>query len=99
MRPPDEEVFERDGFKCVYCGFDGSSFRTWAFLQVDHFKPVSAGGTDDISNLVTSCSICNHMKLDKQFLSIAEAREVLDTWWRQMESYWLSKVAHRVKRI
>ncbi|KJV07582.1 HNH endonuclease [Methylocucumis oryzae] len=95
MRPPDEDIFERDCFRCVYCGFDGNSFRTWAFLQVDHFKPKSRGGTDEKSNLVTSCCICNHMKLDEEFSSVAEAREKIGTYWAQMENYWHSNVAYR----
>jgi 5-methylcytosine-specific restriction endonuclease McrA len=41
MRPADEVVFQRDGFQCVYCGFDGSTFAGWVFLQVDHFTPKS----------------------------------------------------------
>src|SRR5205823_4399297 len=55
-RPLDEEVFAKDGFRCVYCGFDGGSFDGWVFLAVDHFRPKSRGGTDDIANLVTACS-------------------------------------------
>jgi len=96
MRPLDEDVFEKDGFRCVYCGFDGSSFDTWAFLQVDHFKPKSRSGTDDISNLFTSCWICNHIKLDKEFSSVDEASEKIKTYRAQMKEYWITNVEHRV---
>ena len=30
------EVFERDHFTCVYCGFDGRLFDNWMQLSVDH---------------------------------------------------------------
>jgi hypothetical protein len=48
-------IWERDNFKCHYCG--------WCqFLTVDHRIPVSRGGTDDESNLVTACEDCNRSK-------------------------------------
>ena len=34
-------------------------------LEVDHIKPVSKGGTNEIINLVTSCRDCNRGKSDK----------------------------------
>src|SRR5579862_2934657 len=26
------DIYERDGSRCPYCGFDGASFETWSFL-------------------------------------------------------------------
>lgn len=49
------EVFKRDSFKCQYCGASSPE----AVLHVDHIKPVSKGGTNDLLNLITSCSSCN----------------------------------------
>ena len=49
-------VLERDGFKCRYCG---RGAKENVVLQVDHVVPRSAGGTDDLSNLLTACSECN----------------------------------------
>jgi hypothetical protein len=48
-------VFERDGFTCRYCGKTPPDVK----LVVDHIEPVSKGGGDDESNLVTSCACCN----------------------------------------
>jgi hypothetical protein len=48
-------VFERDGFTCRYCGKTPPDVR----LSVDHIDPVSKGGTNDESNLITSCAECN----------------------------------------
>ena len=31
-------------------------------MQVDHFIPQRQGGTDDITNLMPSCRMCNHYK-------------------------------------
>lgn len=97
QRATDEEIFQRDGFTCVYCDFDGSDFKSWSFLQVDHFLPVSKGGTNEASNLVTACCICNHMKLDRTFDSIEEARKEIQKWWTQMEAYWKENVRWRLK--
>lgn len=52
------EVLERDGFACQYCGATAPD----AKLHVDHIKPISQGGTNDPSNLTTSCSDCNQGK-------------------------------------
>jgi len=52
------EVFKRDDFKCQYCGSTPPNIT----LEIDHIKPVSKGGTNDINNLVTSCFNCNRGK-------------------------------------
>lgn len=54
------EVFKRDKFKCQYCGASAPE----ALLQVDHIKPVSKGGKNDLLNLITSCFECNNGKRD-----------------------------------
>ena len=33
-------------------------------LTIDHFRPVSKGGTDDLSNLIYCCHNCNRFKYD-----------------------------------
>ena len=57
------EVFKRDGYTCGYCGRtpDDEGVK----LVVDHITPRSAGGSDDLTNLVTSCWECNSGKSDK----------------------------------
>lgn len=59
-------VLERDGYRCRYCGAAAAD----AKLHVDHRMPVSRGGTDDFSNLVTACADCNLGK--HAFLPIRE---------------------------
>ena len=49
------EVFKRDLFTCQYCGRKAPE----VVLHLDHIDPVANGGTDDIVNLITSCSGCN----------------------------------------
>lgn len=52
------DLFKRDEFTCQYCG----STPPKVVLEVDHIKPVSQGGDNDIDNLVTSCFDCNRGK-------------------------------------
>lgn len=58
-----ETVYHKYNGHCAYCG------RAIAYkdMQVDHLRPRRAynaegEGTDDISNLMPSCRMCNHYK-------------------------------------
>lgn len=57
------DIFERDGFRCQYCG---RTIQDGIKLHVDHKVAVANGGTNDIDNLVTSCDECNCGKSDKE---------------------------------
>lgn len=50
-------IFERDGFRCIYCG--QSSVESETELHVDHIVPHSMRGADTAGNLVTACKRCN----------------------------------------
>jgi 5-methylcytosine-specific restriction endonuclease McrA len=61
-----ERIFQRDGFKCVYCGGGKIGAGNCADrLEVDHVIPRSRGGSNEYSNLVTSCKSCNGSKKDR----------------------------------
>ena len=49
------EVFRRDSFTCQYCGRRAPK----VILHVDHVLPIVAGGTNELTNLTTACSVCN----------------------------------------
>ena len=51
-------ILLRDDFTCRYCG----QFAPNVMLHVDHIRPVTEGGTDDHSNLITACTACNQGK-------------------------------------
>ena len=53
-----ERVFERDDFRCVYCGevFPAEQ------LTVDHVQARVRGGDRSGGNLVTACTGCNTLK-------------------------------------
>ena len=51
-------LFRRDDHLCLYCGFQ---FRH-SDLSRDHVKPLSQGGRDLWSNVVSACKRCNNHK-------------------------------------
>lgn len=52
-------VKRRDGFRCVRCGREaGEDTR----LSVDHIIPVSRGGSNELTNLQTLCTVCHQVK-------------------------------------
>ena len=58
--PPlsNRELFLRDEHLCMYCGRQFPGY----LLTRDHLMPLSRGGTDCWSNVVTACRGCNHAK-------------------------------------
>ena len=56
-----QKVYEKYNGRCAYCGREIK----YKDMQVDHFIPkngYSVKGSDDISNLMPSCRMCNHYK-------------------------------------
>jgi len=62
--PPltNRELFLRDANLCMYCG---GQFRD-ADLTRDHVIPISKGGKDRWSNVVTACRHCNIRKGNRE---------------------------------
>jgi hypothetical protein len=58
----DEQVRHRANFACEYCGV--SETDSGGLLTVDHFRPRSLGGSDDLENLLYCCYRCNLYKGD-----------------------------------
>jgi 5-methylcytosine-specific restriction endonuclease McrA len=58
--PPlnNHELFRRDGSMCMYCGDRHDVLQ----LTRDHVVPISKGGRDIWSNVVTACRSCNTRK-------------------------------------
>jgi 5-methylcytosine-specific restriction endonuclease McrA len=86
-------VYRIDGGTCVYCGFNyrlmnGVNMGACGSLSVDHLIPVSKGGSNKLSNLVTACSRCNNQKNDRQedafesfFWITSKRRKLLSRWF------------------
>lgn len=98
------EVFKRDSFKCQYCGSTSPD----VILEVDHIKPASEGGGNDLINLITACFDCNRGKSDvmldddsvlerqrKQLEEINERRnqlEMMMEWGESLEEFEQEKI-------
>jgi hypothetical protein len=85
------EILKRDGFRCRYCGLDGSaSFESALAMSVDFVVPRARKGKKDPSNLVACCRSCNMIKSTRMFRNFDEAkayvlrrREELRQAWEQ----------------
>jgi hypothetical protein len=77
------EVFKRDSFTCHYCGEKAPK----VILVIDHIKPVSKGGTNDILNLITACQDCNSGKSNKELSD----NTVVQKQWNQLNELQVRK--------
>lgn len=69
-------VFETAGFRCEYC------LTPMTFCpdppSVEHLQPRSAGGSDEMSNLATTCQGCNnHKYVSTQSIDPESGQQVL----------------------
>jgi len=55
-------LFARDDYRCQFCARSPAEFKHRECLTRDHLVPLSRGGTNDWTNVVTACSTCNTRK-------------------------------------
>ncbi len=55
-------LFARDRYRCQYCGRHLTELKPRESLTRDHVVPLSRGGTNDWTNVVTACGPCNTRK-------------------------------------
>lgn len=55
-------LFARDSYRCQYCGRWSFELRPRESLTRDHVIPISRGGLNIWTNVVTACSSCNTRK-------------------------------------
>jgi 5-methylcytosine-specific restriction endonuclease McrA len=70
-----QRVFERDDYRCVYCGQQFAADE----LTVDHVEPQLRGGDRSDGNLVTACGPCNTLKGHRRLSDFLRAEEVART--------------------
>lgn len=58
------KIFERDGYKCHYCGKQLTRYSA----TLDHILPVSKNGDNSYENLITSCLHCNSQRTNKDVM-------------------------------
>ena len=81
-------LIERDGKRCQGCGWKPEYAD---YLQVDHKKPRTLKGTDDMTNYALLCDPCNRKKSNKLTLhQLREARASegrMDADWYEEEKW------------
>jgi 5-methylcytosine-specific restriction endonuclease McrA len=60
-------IFERDGYRCIYCGIQAGEQQCGQTLTrrdftIDHIIPRSRGGRNTWGNTACACPVCNHRK-------------------------------------
>ena len=55
-------LFARDNYRCQFCGRSQQELRHRECLTRDHLVPLSRGGTNAWTNVLTACSTCNTRK-------------------------------------
>ena len=55
-------LFARDDYRCQLCGRTTAQLRPRECLTRDHLVPLSRGGTNAWTNVLTACSTCNTRK-------------------------------------
>ena len=55
-------LFARDHYRCQFCGRGQHELRAREGLTRDHLIPLSRGGTNGWTNVLTACSTCNTRK-------------------------------------
>lgn len=58
IRENRQKVYERDGYKCTYCGKQLAV----STATLDHIQPVEKRGDNSFGNLTTACLQCNSEK-------------------------------------
>jgi 5-methylcytosine-specific restriction endonuclease McrA len=68
-------IYLRDNFTCCYCNKDLRNVSA-SDITLDHLIPRSSNGTNDSTNLVTACKICNSTRQDKPYYQYATAESL-----------------------
>lgn len=58
-------LFARDDYTCQYCGRPATELKPRETLTRDHLIPISRGGANTWTNVVTACSTCNTRKANR----------------------------------
>jgi 5-methylcytosine-specific restriction endonuclease McrA len=66
------EIFERDGYRCVYCGEEFAPDE----LTIDHVQPRVRGGDSSPGNVVSACGGCNTAKGHRKLADFLVAEPV-----------------------
>ena len=89
------------GFRCVYCGLDGTVWPNWLSLSWDHLLPKGHPERDDDRYIVTACRFCNEARNRTPFATEGLAptdivnlkRKAIAEVRREYRAFWEANVA------
>jgi 5-methylcytosine-specific restriction endonuclease McrA len=82
-------VLERDGYRCRYCGLDGTaSFENALVMSVDFVVPRAHKGRKDPENLVACCRPCNMIKGRRVYDSFEAAKTYVLARREELRKAW-----------
>ncbi len=75
-------------YRCGYCGV--SEAAVGGELELDHFQPKSAGGSDELENLVYCCTSCNRRKGNfwPRLDAVTTPRRLLHPRHDELQQHW-----------
>lgn len=82
------EIYNKYGGRCAYCGWPIE----YGEMQIDHLIPLRNGGSDDVSNYMPACRMCN---LYKGTSSVEKFRENLQSLISRLEKVNIYRLALR----
>jgi 5-methylcytosine-specific restriction endonuclease McrA len=99
-------VLQRDGFRCVYCGLDGTEdLSNWLHLSWDHLLPKGHPDRDELRFIVAACRFCNEAHNRTRFdvdgktpdEIVALKKEAVLGRRAEYQEFWQAKVAQTGK--
>jgi 5-methylcytosine-specific restriction endonuclease McrA len=88
-RAEAEKVFERDHFRCRYCGLYGkASFENALAMSLDFVVPPANKGKKDPVNLIACCRACNTIKGTRAFQNFEEAQKYVSARREELHRAW-----------
>ena len=69
-------IYLRDKFHCVYCDADLHAAKPMD-VTLGHLVPLSSGGANESSNLVTSCRSCNSSRQNQSWQAFSQNATVI----------------------
>lgn len=88
------KILERDGYRCRYCGLDGTaSFENALVMSVDFVVPRARKGKKDPNNLVACCWACNTIKGKQVYRDFDDAKTQVLARREELRKAWQARSA------
>lgn len=88
------QIFERDEYRCVYCGEQCDADE----LTLDHVQPRVRGGDHSEGNLVTACKACNTLKGPRRLSQFLHESDVARRSFLERATYVWPRLLRIVER-